>query len=212
MEKICIVPLLIWGNTERLETLEVVVERVEAGAPPLVGERWIGDDEVESLERVAVHNLWVGQSVALLNAHCGIVMKDHVHSGETTGGGVLLLPIECDRSACFVTNLQEQRPRAACGVIDSGGGAGFCLADTDDFCNDAADLRRGVKLTLALPALGCKVAHEIFIGVAKDVIAVRPVLGKVERRIFKYGNKISKTVDHFFTAAELGRVVKIRFY
>ena len=44
---------------------------------------------------------------------------------------------------------------------------GVGLIDADD----AADFRRGVELPLALAALGSEMAHQVFVGIAENVIA-----------------------------------------
>ena len=97
-----------------------IVERIEAGAPALVGERRIGDDVVEGLERVAVLELGIGQRVALHDQRGRVVVQDHVHAGEAAGGGILFLPVERDRGAGLIAHFQEQRAGAAGGVVDGG--------------------------------------------------------------------------------------------
>ena len=39
-----------------------------------------------------------------------------------------------------------------------------------DLRHDPRDFGRGVELALALARLRCEVAHQIFVGVAKDVV------------------------------------------
>jgi hypothetical protein len=69
-----------------------VVERVEAGAPALVGKGGIGDHVIERLrlEGVAVLEFGVGQRVALHDERRGVVVEDHGHlkgrDGEGGGG------------------------------------------------------------------------------------------------------------------------------
>ena len=57
VQQVGVVALLGGRRAEGLEAVVRVVERVEAGAPALVGEGRIGDDVVEGLERVAVLEL-----------------------------------------------------------------------------------------------------------------------------------------------------------
>ena len=96
VQEVGVVALLAGRRAEGLEALVGVVERIEAGAPALVGEGRIGDDVVEGLERVAVLELGIGQRVALHDERGGVVVQDHVHAGEAAGGGVLFLPVERD--------------------------------------------------------------------------------------------------------------------
>ena len=65
VQQVGVVALLGGRRAEGLEALVRVVERIDAGAPAFVGERRIGDDVVEGLERVAVLELGIGQRVAL---------------------------------------------------------------------------------------------------------------------------------------------------
>ena len=187
-----------------------IVERIEAGAPALVGKRRIGDHVVERLERVAVLELGIGQRVALHDECRGVVVQDHVHAGEAAGGGILLLPVERDGSARLVADLQQQRARAASGVVDGGGGAGLGFADADDLRHDAADFGGRVELALALAALGGEVPHQVFVGVAEDVVALGAVLGEVERLVLKDGDQVGEPVHHLLAAAELVGVVEVR--
>ena len=80
--------------------------------------------------------------------------------------------------AGLVADLQQQRARAAGGVVDGGGGAGLGVADADDLRHDAADFGGRVELALALAALGGEVPHQVFVGVAQDVVALGAVLAR----------------------------------
>jgi len=82
--------------------------------------------------------------------------------------------------------------------------------DTDDLCNETADFSRRIELSLALATLRSKVPHQVFIGIAKDVIAFSPVLGKVQSRILEYGDEVGQSLDHLLTAPELIGIVEVR--
>ena len=210
VQQVGVVALLGRRRAEGLEALVGIVQRIEAGAPALVGEWRIGDDVVEGLERVAVLELGIGQRVALHDERGGVVVQDHVHPGEAAGGGVLLLPVERDGGAGFVAHLQQQRAGAAGRVVDGGGGAGLGVVDADDLRHDAADLGGGVELALALAALGGEVPHQVFVGVAEDVVALGAVLREVERLVLEDGDQVGEPVHHLLAAAELGGVVEVR--
>jgi hypothetical protein len=62
--------------------------------------------------------------------------------------------------------------------------------DANNLRDDSADLGGSVELSLALAAFGCKVPHQIFVGVAKDVVAISAVLREVEGWILEDGNQI----------------------
>ena len=210
VQQVGVVALLGGRRAEGLEAVVGIVERIEAGAPALVAERRIGDDVVEGLERVAVLELGIGQRVALHDERRGVVVQDHVHAGQAAGGGVLFLPVERDGGAGLVAHLQQQRAGAAGRVVDGGGGGGLRVADAEDLRHDAADLGGRVELALALAALGGEVPHQVFVGVAQDVVALGAVLGEVERRVLEDGDEVGEPVHHLLAAAELGGVVEVR--
>ena len=210
MQQVGVVALLAGWRAEGLETVVGVVEGVDAGAPAFVGKRRIGDDVVEGLERATLPELGIGQRVALHDERGGVVVKDHVHPRESAGGGVLLLPVQGDGRPGLVPHLQEQGARAAGGVIDGRGAGGFGLTDAEDLRDDAADFGRGVELPLALAALRGEVAHEVFIGIAQNVIAFGPVLREIEGLVLEDGNEVGEPVHHLLAAAELVGVVEVR--
>jgi hypothetical protein len=54
------------------------------------------------------------------------------------------------------------------------------VADAGNLGDDAADFGGRVELALALAALGRDVPHEVFAGVAEQVVAIGTVLREVE--------------------------------
>ncbi len=82
--------------------------------------------------------------------------------------------------------------------------------DAEDLRDDAADLGGGVELALALAALGGEVPHQVFVGIAQDVVAVGAVLREVERLVLEDGDEVGEPVHHLLAAAELGGVVEVR--
>ena len=170
----------------------------------------IGDHIVEGLERVAVLELGIGQRVALHDQRGGIVVQDHVHARQAAGGSVLFLTVERDRRAGFIGDLEQQRAGAAGGVIDGGGAGRPAVVDADDLRDDAADLGGRVELTFALAALGGEVAHQVFVGIAQNIIALGAVLGEIEGRVLEDGDQVGQAVHHLLAAAELGGIVEVR--
>ena len=136
-------------------------------------------------------------------------MQDHVHAGETGGGHVLLLSFEGDVLAGLGGDLQQQRAGAAGGVVGGGGGHGVRRRDADDLGDDAADFGRGVELALALAALGGEVPHEIFVGIAEDVVVLGAVLREIERGILEDGDQVAKALHLVWPVAEFVRVVEV---
>ena len=210
VQQIGVVPLLGRRRAEGLEALVRVGQRVDPRAPALVGEGGIGHDIVEGAQHVAFPEAWIGQGVALHDLGAGIVVQDHVHAREAGGRGVFLLPVDRDRRACGVGHFQQQGPRPAGGIVDRGLCVGFGLVDTQHLGDDAADLGGGVELALALAAFGGEVAHEVFVGVAQDVVPVGAVLGEIQRRVFEDGDEVRQALHLLPGVAELGGVVEVR--
>ena len=173
-----IVAVLLRRNAECKAAIQVI-GRVEAVAPGFGGERKIGDDEVEGLEAaVGALEVGTGEGVVLPDFRRRAVVQDHVHPGQRGGGVVHFLPVEREVEAGlalgFVVGLEQQRAGAAGGIVDGLAGA-LGAANADDLGHDAGNLRRGVELPLALARLGGEVAHEVFVGVAEQVVALGTV-------------------------------------
>ena len=80
--------------------------------------------------------------------------------------------------ARLVGHLQQQRARAAGRVVDGGAALVFAWRMPMTLRDDAADFGRRVELALALAALGGEVPHQVFVGVAEDVVALGAVLAR----------------------------------
>ena len=78
-------------------------------------------------------------------------------------------------------------------------------ADADDLGHDARDFRRGVELALALARLGGEVAHQVFVGVAQQVVALGAVAAEVERRIVEDRDQVGEAVHHLLALARACR-------
>ena len=192
VQKVGVVALFGGRNAEMAESVMRIFKRIFYPlAPALVAEGWIGNHVIEGLE-VALfrHEQWIGQRVPLLDLCCRVVMQDHVHAGKTGGSGILLLTVKRHALRNFVSDLQEKRSRAAGGVID--GGIAGCpgVANADDLRHDSADLGGCVELPFAFAAFGGEMAHQIFIGVAENIVALCPVSGKIECRVLEDGDQV----------------------
>jgi hypothetical protein len=86
---------------------------------------------------------------------------------------------------------------------------GLCIADADDPGHDARDFRRRVELALALARLGGEVPHQVFVGVAEQVVALGAVAAKVEGRRIEDGDQVGEAIDHLLALAELVGVVEV---
>ena len=181
VQQVGVVALPGGRHAEGLEAFVGVVGRVETGAPALVAKGRIGDHIVEGLERVAVLELGIGQRIALYNERRGVVVQDHVHARQTAGR-----------------------------VIHGGSAGGPGVADAENLRNHPAHLGRGVELALAFAALGGEVAHQIFVGIAQDIIAIGAVPGKVEGRVLEDSDEVGEAIHHLLAAAELGGVIEVR--
>ena len=75
--------------------------------------------------------------------------------------------------------------------------------------NDAADFGGGVELALALATLRREVTHEVFVGVAQNVVAVGAVLREVERLVFEDGDEVGEPFDLLLAVTELHGIVEV---
>ena len=141
----------------------------------------------------------------------GVVVQDHVHARQAAGHFILLLPIDADRRARRVGHLQQQRTRTTSGVVDGGLGGGRGLRNTQHGGHHAADFGGCVELALALAAFGGEVAHQVFVGVAQDVVAVGTVLRKVEVRRFEDADQVAQLLDLLLGPAQQRVVVEVGF-
>ena len=167
----------------------------------------IGDGEVEGLEAVgAVREIGGSQGVALPYFGGFVAVQDHIHSRQRPGSVVHLLAVDADTVRRLVSGLEQQRARAAGGVVDGLVRVGVG-ADADHLRHDARDLGRGVELPLALAGLGGEVPHQVLVGVAQQVVALGPIGAEVERG--EDGDQLGESVLHLFAAAQLGFVIEI---
>ena len=135
----------------------------------------------------------------------GIVVQDHVHARQTAGGRVLFLTVERDGRPRFIPDLEQQRPRTAGRVVDGCRRARLRLMDADDLRHNAADFGGRVELSLAFAALGGEVAHQVFVGIPQNVIALGAVLGEIQRLVLEDGDQVGQALHHLLAAAQLGR-------
>jgi hypothetical protein len=153
-----------------------IIQRVKSCTPPLVAERRICDHIIERLEGIEVPELGIRDRVALNDQRGRHVVKNHVHAGKAARSRVLFLPVQRDGRAGLVSNLQEHRAGTAGWVIHSRIRARLGGTDAHDLGDDAANLGRCIKLALALAALGREMPHEVFVGVAENVVAFGAIL------------------------------------
>lgn len=137
-------------------------------------------------------------------------MQDHVHARQAAGCCVLFLAVERDLGAGFFADLEQQRTRPTCRVIHGGGVAGCGAADACNFGDDAADFGRGVELALALAAIHGEMLHQVFVGIAEDVVAVGTILREIQRRVLKDGDQLAQAVNHLLATAQLAGIVEVR--
>lgn len=104
--------------------------------------------------------------------------------------------------------LQKQRAGAAGGVVN-GLIALRGTAQADNFRHHARHFCRGVKLPLAFAAFGGKVAHQVLVGISKDVVSFGHVALEVELGLVEQSNHLGQPVDHVLAFAQLFRVVEV---
>ena len=80
-------------------------------------------------------------------------------------------------------------------------------ANADHLGHDARDLGRRVELPLALARLGRKVPHQVFVGIAEQIVALGPVGAEIEA--LEYGDQLREPILHLLACSELALVVEI---
>ena len=148
-----------------------------------------------------------GDDIALRDLSRGAVVHDHVHAREAAGGDIHLLPKDGDRHAGGFGCLQKKGSRAAGRIIDRLARAGGPV-DARNSSYDARHLSGGVELTLGFACLCRKVAHEVFVGIAQDVIVVGAVLREVQLFPAEYVDQRGQGVDHLLAAPKLFGIVE----
>ena len=136
-------------------------------------------------------------------------MQDHVHSCQAAGGGVLLLAVERHRPTRLGGHLEQQRSRAAKWIADRGVGRDCFAVDLQHLGLYTTYFGRSKELALAFAAFHGKVAHQVFVGIAQDVVVVGPVACEVERRCLEDCDQVGEAIDQLLTAAQLGLVVEV---
>jgi hypothetical protein len=93
--------------------------------------------------------------------------------------------------------------------------AGVARRNADDLGDAAADLGRRVELALALATFGGEVAHQVFIGVAQDVVVLGAVVREVEPgfllAFFERDPRVLGAAVRYSTLAERAQFVEISF-
>ena len=67
----------------------------------------------------------------------------------------------------------------------------------------------GVKLPLALAALGGEVAHEILVGIAQDVVVLRAVVREIQLGLLEDADEVGEAIHHRLPLAQFVRVVEV---
>ena len=169
----------------------------------------ICEDEIEGLE-LAVRLLEAGAAVPDVRRRAGALVQDHVHLREGGGRVVHFLAVEREvepgGALGLVVRPQEQGAGAA-GRIANGLVRGFRRADTDRPGHDAGHFGGSVELALALARFGREVPHQVFVGVAEQIVAVGAVAAEIES--LEDGHELGEAIHHVLGFAELGGVVEI---
>jgi hypothetical protein len=136
-------------------------------------------------------------------------MEIHVHFRQNICGNIVFPAVYAYFIFCvgFACGFQQQRTGTAGRVVNSvfAQRIGF---DADNLRHNARNLGRCVKLALAFTGFGGEMAHEVFIGIAQQVVAIDAVILKIE--FVENSNEFCQPVLAVFTAAEFGFVVKVR--
>ena len=213
------------GGLERLENVQkpsvvavlfgwAIVIAVEAAkflqaiGPVLERERRIRDHKVETFQCAVIQVLRVRERVARLDFATCLVVKNQVHFCKARRCGFFFLAVNGDVEGSLVGCADEERARTARGVVN-GSVPVLDFPKADDFCQDAAHFCRGVELPLALAAFGGEVAHQVFVGIAQNVVAARLVVAEIKFRAFKDGHEAGQGIHHILAVTELGIIEEL---
>ena len=191
------------------KTLMGVIGGDQAGRPFLVRKRRIGDDIIVSPQLLAILELGVDQRIAGHDGGSGEVVQDHVHPRKARRGRVLFLAFQGDRLTRLGGHLEQQRTRAAGWIVSGGRAFGVLRRDADDLGNDTADFGRRVELPLALAGILGEVPHQVFVGIAEQIVVFGPVLPKVQFGLLEDGDQVAQALDLCRVFAQLVGVVEI---
>ena len=190
-----------------------VVARVQPAGPVLLAEGRVGHHVIEGLQpqRIAlVLEVRAAQRVGGPDLGGGAVMQHHVHARQRRRGVVHLLPVNGQVMAGAalgqVVRLQQQRARPAGGVVDGLRGRRG-LVQPDHLRHHARHLGGRVELALALARLGGEVPHQVFVGVAQQIVAFGAVAAEVQA--LEDGHQPGEAVHHLLALAELFFVVEV---
>ena len=179
MQQKGIIAIFIRWNSQG-KTVEFVVIRTHAIAPVFQGKRRIGHDIIEAFETSI--GFFVGrtrQGIIGYNLRSRTIVQDHIHPREVGRRGFFFLSVKGNIFARFVGHFQQQRPRAAGRVIGCGLVGRILWTDANDFGQYPRHFGRRVKLPFGLPRFRGKVAHQVFVGIAQNIIA----FGRISREI-----------------------------
>ena len=69
-------------------------------------------------------------------------------------------------------------------------------------CHNTTHFGRSIELTFAFAAFGCKVFHEILIGIAKNIVVGSAIFTKIKVFALESCNQIAQCFAHLFGLTE----------
>ena len=141
------------------------------------------------------------------------VVQDHVHLCQRPGG-VVHSPGRRSQDRVRSRSWLRRGPSAAASRSRRSdrrwsGRAALCATDADDLGHDARNFRRRVELPLALARLGGEVAHQVFVGVAEEVVALGAVAAEIQLRVVEDRDQVGEPIHHLLALAQLCRIVEV---
>ena len=136
--------------------------------PVLDRKRGIGDNIIKAAQngliRSILKELGIRKCISGYNGSRCPVVQHRIHFCKACRGSVLFLTIAGQSNRSLVQGSNQERSRAAGGIINCCLGSGF-IGNADYFCQNTRYFRGGIELSLALAAFGGKLPHQIFIGI-----------------------------------------------
>ena len=187
---------------------------LKAVRPVFQRERGVGHRKVEALQHLIVGTVFKivgrGECVSCLDLTSGLIVQDEVHLGKTGSSHFLLLSPNGNLKGSFIRCANQKRTGAAGRVIHGVPLISFLNAvDANHFGKNTGDFGRCIELALAFTTFRGEITHQIFIGVAKNIVSAGLVLFEIEFIALENGDQTGELVHHFFAAAQLGFIIEM---
>ena len=177
--------------------------------PALHGEWGIGNDIVECAKFAVVALVQgIGQRVSVPEIGIVHAMNDHRHARHADGRYILFLALYGNGPLRLRRRAKEKRPGTASRIVNRDHLARI-VADTNHLRHYAAHFCRRVELAFRLAGLRGEVLHQVFVGVADQVVVGRAVVREVEIFVLEHADEPAHGINEILSFAQLRFVRKV---